>query len=315
MNPQLEGYSSAVVEATASSALPAVAADLDSVERLVLTHPRLRAALTDTAVSGTARRAVLLDLLEGKVTPEARRLAAFAAMIVPAPEVNSALAWLATRVRHAAEGQPLEEPPLSLTQARRRVGGYANALHEEMSTSQLESLEDDLFRFARIVDSTPPLRAVLTDRDAGLAMRQALVSELLEGKVLPASVALARYAVTGGRARDYVGTLDYLVEQTAEARGWRIAHVRAAAPIDEQQRASLSQALSSLSGTPVELQVVVDEALLSGARIRIGDLQVDATARGRIDTLREHLGTEGWQAAGFGAAGRTRATEDTEGAD
>lgn len=315
MNPQLQGYSAAVAEAAGSGALATIAADLDAVERLVMSTPALRAALSDTAVAGPSRRAVLLDLLADKVSSEARRLAAFAAMVVPAPEVAAALGWLATRVRHLAEGQPLQEPPLSLTQARQRVGGYATALHEEMSTAQLEALEDDLFRFARIVEATPGLRSLLTDRDAGLAPRQAVVTELLEGKVAPTSVALARYAVTGGRARDYVGTLHNLVEETAQARGWRIAHIRAAAPVDDEQRSQLSEALSSLSGAPVELQVVIDESLLSGALIRIGDLQVDATARGRIDSLREHFAPEGWEPSGFGPAGRSHTTAETEGAD
>ena len=88
---------------------------------------------------------------------------------------------------------------------------------------------------------------------------------LLQGKVSPPALSLARYAVTGGRARDIVGTLDFLVELAAQARGWRIARVRAAAPIDDAQRAELSDSLGVLAGAPVELQVEVDESLLSGA--------------------------------------------------
>ena len=58
----------------------------------------------------------------------------------------------------------------------------------------------------------------------------------------------------------------------------------------------------------------VDESLLSGALIRIGDLQVDATARGRLDALREHFAPAGWEpAAGFGRRGRS-STDETEGA-
>ena len=315
MNPTLQGYSARVIERADASALPGIAADLDSVERLVLSQPPLRAALCDTAVPGPARRAVLLELLEGKVAPAARRLAAFAAMIVAAPEVPAALAWVATRARHAAEGQTLEEPSLSLLQARRRVAGYATALHEDLSTAELESLEDDLFRFARIVAATPALRSALTDRDLEVAARQGLVNQLLEGKVPETSVALVRYAVTGGRARDIVGTLDYLVEQTAEARGWRIAHVRSAAPIEDDQQVRLRDSLRSVTGGPVELQVEIDESLLSGALIRIGDLQVDATARGRIDTLREHLMPAGWEPAGFAASARGHKNSDTKGAD
>jgi F-type H+-transporting ATPase subunit delta len=312
VNPSLQGYTAAVAEAGGGAALGALAADLEAIEQLVLSNPQLRAALTDTAVAGPARRAVMLDLLEGKVAPAARRLAAFASMAVEAPEVPSALGWVSTRVRHLDEGQN-EEPGLSLLQSRQRVGGYATAVHEDMSTAELESLEDDLFRFARIVESTPALRSALSDRDLDVVARQGLVTQLLEGKMPATSLALARYAVTGGRARDIVGTLDYLVELTAKARGWRIARVRSAAPIDDGQRSELTESLGTLAGAPVELQIEVDESLLSGALIRIGDLQVDATARGRIDALREHFAPTGWDSAGFGR--RQSSQDQTEGAE
>jgi F-type H+-transporting ATPase subunit delta len=141
------------------------------------------------------------------------------------------------------------------------------------------------------------------------------VSQLLEGKVPAATLGLVRYAVAGGRARDFVGTIDFLVEAAAQARGWRIARVTAAAPIEDTQRTALSESLGALAGGPVELQVEVDESLLSGARIRIGDLQVDATARGRLDTLREHLAPNAsWEPSGFGRRGQV-STDNTEGAN
>jgi F-type H+-transporting ATPase subunit delta len=314
VNPALQGYSAAVAEMAGPDALGGVAADLEAIEQLVLANGQLRAALSDTAVPGSSRRAVMLDILEGKVSAEARRVAAFACGVVAAQEVVTALGWLAIRMRHLAEGQD-DEPGLSLTASRQRVGGYATAVHEDMSTGELESLEDDLFRFARIVAATPPLRSALTDRDLDVAARQGLVSQLLEGKVPTSTLRLVRYAVAGGRARDFVGTIDFLVEITAQARGWRIARVTAAAPIDDAQRGELSESLGTLAGAPVELQVEVDESLLSGARIRIGDLQVDATARGRLDALREHLAPSGsWEPSGFGRTNRS-STDNTEGAN
>lgn len=313
MNPTLQGYTAAVAQAAGSAALGADAADLEAIEQLVLANGQLRAALSDTSVPGPARRAVMLDLLEGKVSDGARRLAAFACGAVPAQEVTSALSWLSFRLRHLSQGQD-DEPGLSLTQSRDRVAGFATALYEDMTTAGLEGLEDDLFRFARIVAATPGLRRALTDRDLDVAARQGLVAQLLEGKVAATTLALANYVVAGGRARDFVGTLDFLVEQTAQARGWRIARVRSAAPIDDAQRSQLTESLGSLAGGPVELQVEVDESLLSGALIRIGDLQVDATARGRLDALREHFAPVEWQpSAGFGRRGQS-STDETEGA-
>jgi len=314
VNPTLQGYSAAVLESVDAGQLATVASELNQIEQLVLATPALRAALSDTAVSGPARRAVLRDLLEGKVSEPARRLAAFAAGAVSAPDVLQALAWVARRAQRDVDGVREPEPPLSLTRARQRVGGFAQALYETMPTEELEGMEDSLFRFARIVESAPSLRTVLTDRDRPVASRQGLVGQLLQGKVTAATYALVGYVVVGGRARDFVGTLDWLVEQTARARGWRIARVRAAAEIEAPQRSGLSDTLSSLVGSPVELQIVLDPTLLSGAVIQIGDLQVDASARGRIDALREHLVPGGWEDARVGSRAN-RGGSTTEGAD
>jgi ATP synthase F1 delta subunit len=315
MNPALQGYTAAVVASAGTDALAGLAGDLEDIDRFVQTNDAMRGLLTDTTLRGPVRRAVMLDLLEGKVSEPARRLAAFAGAVVGAPDVPAALSWLANRTRHLADGYGQEEMPLGLLQSRQRIGGFATALHEDHSTADLESLEDDLFRFARIVQSTPALRGALVDRDLSVEARQALATQLLEGKVLPGTLDLVRYVVAGGRARDIVGSLDWLVEQTAKARGWRIARVRAASTVEDAQQSELAESLGALAGAPVELQVVIDPSLLSGAVIQIGDLQVDASARGKIDALREHLMPGGWEDSRVGADARpTGTTTETEGA-
>ena len=128
------------------------------------------------------------------------------------------------------------------------------------------------------------------------------------------TLSLVRYVIAGGRARDVVGTLDWLVEQTAAARGWRIARVRAAAPVEDGAAdRTFPRRWPDWPGAPVELQVVIDPSLLSGAVIEIGDLQVDATARGRLNALREHLVPGGWDEKLSGGADRPGGTT-TEGA-
>ncbi len=326
MNPAVEGYTAAIVDATPRAARAALASDVGAVDRLLRHSADLHAAMTDVVVPARARRAVLTDLLSGKVGAAAARLCGFAAGAVHAQEVPSTIAWIANRLRQFAElatqtpgtpgapgapGTPgatgatgatggVPEEQLGHREARQRVGGYAAAVFEDLSVAELETVEDELFRFARIVDSTRELRAPLADRDLPVSVRRGVVDELLSGKVHPATLRLADYAIVGGRPRDVAGTLGWLVEQVAEARGWRVARVRAGQEVDEEERRDLSEQLSQLAGSPVELQVTVDPALLAGVTVEIGDLRLDATARGRLDQLREHVTTGGWTDLGFG---------------
>jgi len=302
VNPAIEGYSAAVFEE--AGAVAALAAELRAVEELVATSSDLRFALTDTATPPAARRAVISDLLEGRVSAPARRLAAFVVGSVPGPHITAALAWVATQARHLSEGQPFEPEPLSFLAARERVEGFAAAIFEGVSTADLEEIEDQLFRFARTVQSAPALRGAFTDRDRPVGARQGIAHDLLEAKVQAETLQLVDYTIAGGRARDFVGTLDWLVEATARVRGWRVARVRSAREVDADQRAELAESLSRLVGHPVELQVILDPTLLVGAVVRVGDLQVDATARARLNALREHLAPVGWEPGPLGHSDR-----------
>jgi len=293
VNPAIEGYSAAIFEADRGDG--SLASELRAIEELVATNAVLRLALIDTASPAVARRAVIQDLLAQRVSAPARRLAAFVAGSVAGPEIPAALAWLANQARRRAEGQHSRPDSLSHLASRERVGGFAAAIFEDLSSAQLEEIEDELFRFARTVESAAALRSALTDRDCPVEARQGIVHDLLETKVQVETLQLVDYAIAGGRARDFVGTLDWLVETTARVRGWRIALVKSAREVDVDQRVELAESLTGLVGYPVELQVVVDPTLVMGAVVRVGDLQVDATVRGRLDALREHLVPAGWE--------------------
>jgi F-type H+-transporting ATPase subunit delta len=109
----------------------------------------------------------------------------------------------------------------------------------------------------------------------------------LQGKVSDTALALATYVVVGGRPRDVVGTLDFLVDYVAKSRDWRVARVFTARGLDDQTREQLAASLRAVSGKNVELEVAEDPSLLGGVLVEMGDLRVDATTRGRLGALRD----------------------------
>ena len=287
MLASLEGFATARLERLDAPARATAAADLEAFSETILARADLRAALTDTATAPVARGGVVGELLRDKVGAEARALCEYAASSVPAPEVPHAIEELAHAAREASETGQLHHSSLGLLDARRRVAGFADALLDDVDTETFSSIEDDLFRWARTIEGNVEIRRLLLDRDAPLAARLGLTSQLLEGKVHPVALALSRFVVVGGRPRDVVGTLDFLVNYVARARDWRVARVFTARRLDDATRAHLVGSLSALTGKNVELHVAEEPALLSGVLVEIGDLRVDATTRGRLGALRD----------------------------
>jgi F-type H+-transporting ATPase subunit delta len=289
MLPKLEGYAAALLGSLDSSVLATVARDLVSLEQTILGRGDLRGVLTDTSIAGGARGQVVRDLLTGKVDEATVRLAVYAATSAPAQEVPHSLSELAMAATVLEDIGTFEQSSLALMAARKRVGGFADALLEGVDVGSFAQIEEELFRWARMIEGNLELRRLLLDRDAPLEARIGATTQLLANKVSPVTLRLACYVVEGGRPRDVVGTLDFLVDYVAQARDWRVARVHTARPLDASSQAELVNSLEILTGQNVELQIAEEPALLGGVLVEVGDLRLDASTRGRLGALRDSV--------------------------
>lgn len=171
-----------------------------------------------------------------------------------------------------------------------RIDGYAAALFEvARAEGRLAEVEDELFRFARVLETSDELRTTLTDQALPAEKRQAIVEDLLGGKATPATANLVAMVVGAGRARDLPKIIERLVERAAAERQQAVAEVRSAIPLDDDQRRRLAEALSRSTGKQVEVKVIVDPTVIGGLVTRIGDTVIDGTVRHRLEQLREAL--------------------------
>jgi F-type H+-transporting ATPase subunit delta len=243
--------------------LSRLAEDLLGVARVLAHELPLRRALSDPSRSG-ADRSGLAERLFG---PHVDR---------PALSVLGSMVG----VRWSS--------PVDLVDAAEQLGVDAVLVGVE-KTGVLPEVEDELFRFSRIVEGHPRLAAAFADETASAERRTALVDRLLEGKARPATVRLARLAVTGLGGRGFESSLERLVELAAERRGRSVVRVRVAAPMTEEQERGLAAALEASYGRPMSLQVEVDEALLGGAIVRMDSDLYDGSVASRIAEARRRL--------------------------
>lgn len=89
------------------------------------------------------------------------------------------------------------------------------------------------------------------------------------------------------------GAIDRMVTHFADLvrrhRGVSLAEVRTALPLEEVQRSAVVERLHELTGDEIEINEVVDESLIGGITVRIGDRLYDASVRNRLERLRARL--------------------------
>ncbi|MEE1927504.1 F0F1 ATP synthase subunit delta [Streptomyces sp. TRM 70351] len=243
-----------------------LADELAAVTALLDREVSLRRTLTDPAQSGEAKAGLAGRLLAGRV--------------------SGATADLVTGMVRARWSRPRD-----LVDAVEQLADSADLIAADRDGT-LGDVEDELFRFGRIVASSTELRAALSGKTGDASVKAAqteLLHRLLGGRARPATERLVVRLVGQPRGRSLEGGLEALSRLAAERRDRSVAVVTSAVPLTDVQRQRLGAALTRLYGRQVHLNLDVDPAVLGGITVRIGDEVIDGSVAARLDEVERRM--------------------------
>jgi F-type H+-transporting ATPase subunit delta len=259
----LQAQTGGALSRTRGDALLTLADELFAVAHLLEGQLTLRRALSDPSVRPDDRAGLVRRLLSAKVG------------------VNT-LEVLETVARQRWSR------PLDLVEAVETLAIEA-ALDAAESRGELDSVEDELFRFSRIVAADDDLARILGDRSAPREGKTALLDRLLTGKVSPVTERLVRNALTSSHVHNPENEIERLSVMAARRRGRSVAHVVSAVPLSATQERRLVDTLERLYGRTMGLQVQVDPTVLGGLVIRVEDEVIDGSIAHRLEVAARRL--------------------------
>ncbi|GHG97571.1 F0F1 ATP synthase subunit delta [Streptomyces lanatus] len=240
-----------------------LADELAAVTALLDREVSLRRVLTDPAQAGEAKAELAQRLLGGQVGGEAADLLA--------GMVRSR--WSQSR---------------DLVDALEELADTAD-LTAAQKNGTLDDVEDELFRFGRIVSGSTELRAALTDRSATTSAKGELLRSLLGGRAKATTERLVTRLVTAPRGRSLESGLESLSKLAAERRQRLVAVVTTAVPLSDTQRQRLGAALGKLYGHTMHLNIDVDPEVVGGIRVQVGDEVINGSLADRIEDAGRRL--------------------------
>ncbi len=243
--------------------LLALADELFAVARLLDGQLTLRRALSDPAGRPEDRAGLARRLFGGKLSATALDLV----------EVVARQRW--SRPPDLVEAFTTLAPEASLDAADTR--------------GELESVEDELFRFGRIVVGDRELARILSDRKAPAEGRSALLDRLVSGRVSPVTEQLLRNVLTGPHAGHAENVIERLSEAASRRRGRSVARVTSAVPLTPAQEQRLTEVLGRLYGRTIGLQVTVDPSVVGGLVVQVGDEVIDGSIAHRLEAAERRL--------------------------
>lgn len=150
---------------------------------------------------------------------------------------------------------------------------------------RVDEVEDQLFRFSRVLDAQPRLAILLGDYATPAEGRVGLLRKVLDnasGRVNPIALALLTQTVELLRGEQAEEAIKFLVEVAVARRGEIVAQVSAAAELSDAQRTRLTEVLSRIYGHPVTVQLQTEAELLGGLMIAVADEVIDGTLSSRL---------------------------------
>jgi ATP synthase F0 subunit b/ATP synthase F1 delta subunit len=246
--------------------LSTLADDLASVVALLIRESVVTRYLTQPTEDASSRVQLIERLVSGKIGQ-------------PALDVVKA----AVGERWSAQSDLVDAIELGSQQAQ---------LIRAEKAGQVDEVEDQLFRFSRILDAQPRLAILLGNYEVDARTRVQLLRNVLESAgdgVNAIAAELLAKTVELLRGQPAEVAVQSLAEVAVARRGEVVAQVRAAAELSDAQYTRLTEVLSRIYGHPVTAQVSINPELLGGLAISVGDEVIDGTLSSRLAAAKTQL--------------------------
>lgn len=152
-----------------------------------------------------------------------------------------------------------------------------------------DDVEDEMFRFGRIVEANAGLRSALAASALPDDNKVSLVSALVEDRARPVTLRLLTQVATRPRGRSPEDAISDYTGIASRRRARLVARVTTAVGLTDAEITRLQAALAGLYGHEVHLQIEVDADIVGGVVVQVGDEVLDGSVAGRLAEARRRV--------------------------
>ena len=117
-----------------------------------------------------------------------------------------------------------------------------------------------------------------------------VAKDVFEGRISEELLGFLTIIITKDRYKDIDAILEYFVAEVKRYKGIGIATVTTAVPLKEEQCKKIEQRLlDTTQYTKMEMHYDLDESLIGGMVVRIGDRVVDSSIKTKLSELQKEL--------------------------
>lgn len=172
--------------------------------------------------------------------------------------------------------------------ANEMLAGIEEIGFRVIAAGSSSSIESELFTITRAVAANPELELALSAKRGGSEAKRDLANAVLTG-ASDATIEIVRHLVSQPRGRRIRALLAQAQEIVADQQGRGVAIVTVAQPLESAQRDRIASVLRARFGRDHHIDEIVDDSIVGGFTVQVGDDTIDASIRSRLTELSSKL--------------------------
>ncbi len=166
---------------------------------------------------------------------------------------------------------------------------YAKAvLSLATEQSAAEAVNNDMKLIANTIAESKDLKEMLQSPVVSITVKKAVLTEVFQKtnkttlNLIDTLISNKRIDILGSVASKYMALFD-------ESKGIELATVTTAVAITDSLKEAVLEKAKALTGKNVEVENIVDESILGGFILRVGDIQYDASIANQLNKLKREF--------------------------
>ncbi len=168
---------------------------------------------------------------------------------------------------------------------------YGDALFElAIEKDNLDSMWEEIIALSQIWKENPDFASLFAHPRIAVEEKLELIKNVFSGKASDDIMGFLSVLVEKGHATDLESVLSYFTDRAREYKNIGVAYVTSATELSEAQKKSVEERLLDVTKyVKFEMNFDVDESLIGGIVIRIGDRILDGSIKQKLNNMVREL--------------------------
>lgn len=167
---------------------------------------------------------------------------------------------------------------------------YAKSLIDlALEQNALEEIKGDMQLFVSTLRANTELQAVVKNPIIPLNKKNAVINAVFGGKIHKLTSAFLKIVIDKGRSEIIYGTAKEFLSQYNQHKNIVTAKVTSAAPLTDSVKAEIISKVKMVTGGEVVLETAVNEKLIGGFILTVGDKQFDTSLASSLAKLKKEF--------------------------